>query len=95
MKKLVFLLSTLFLILIFVSGCGPSAIVVRERPAVPYYVRPAPTRPGYIWIDGDWIGRGNGYVYRQGYWAAPRRARHYVPGHWQQRRQGWVWVRSH
>lgn len=92
MKKLIFLLSMLFLTLIFVSGCGPSAIVVRERPTAPYYMRPASPRPGYIWIDGDWIGRGNGYVYRQGYWAPPRRARHFVPGHWQQKRQGWVWV---
>lgn len=96
MKKIIFL-STAFLILIFFLGsCRSSAVVVRERPAPPYYVRPVPPRPGYIWVDGNWITSGPGYVYRQGYWVAPRpQHQRYVSGHWQHKKQGWVWKKGH
>lgn len=93
MKKLI-LLSALFFILIFISGCGPSAMVVRERPEPPYYVRPVAPAPGYVWIDGNWMWRGNQYVYKQGYWAAPRPGIRYSPGHWQRKRKGWIWKRG-
>ncbi len=97
MKKIFLLLSTLFFILIYVAGCGPTAVVVRERPyPPPMYVRPVAPAPNYIWVSGEWIYRGNGYVYRQGYWRAPRpRYHYYTEGHWQQRRQGWVWIHGH
>ena len=79
--------------LIFLAGCGPSAVVVRSRPETPVYVRPIAPRPNYIWIDGDWMRRSNGYVYRHGYWAQPRARHHqYREGHWQQRRGGWYWA---
>jgi hypothetical protein len=96
MKKIIFLLISLLFILLFNSGCGPSAIAVRERPAPPVYVRPMAPSPAYFWVDGDWVRHGNGYVYRKGYWVKPRPGRrNYVPGHWQPKRQGWVWIRGH
>lgn len=97
MKKIIFLLSTLFCLLIFLAGCGPTGVVVNARPyPPPMYERPVQPYPNYIWITGEWVYEGRGYVYRHGYWAAPRaRYHHYYEGHWQQRRQGWVWVHGH
>ncbi|MDQ2719788.1 MAG: hypothetical protein M3Z26_08530 [Bacteroidota bacterium] len=96
MKKIIFFLSILFFISIFIAGCGPSQIIVSQRPAIPAYVRPAPPSPFYVWVGGDWVWNGRGYVYRNGYWAPPRPGHgHYVPGHWRQKRQGWVWTRGH
>ena len=75
------------------TSCRPTAVVVKERPAVPVYVRPAAPRPSYIWIDGGWVRNGrSGYTYRQGYWAAPRKSHSYKPGYWRQTRGGYVWV---
>jgi WXXGXW repeat (2 copies) len=70
-------------------GCGPSEMVVSDRPADPVYVRPVAPGPGYVWIDGDWYWRGGNYTYRRGYWAAPRVHRVYTPGTWHQRGSGW------
>ncbi len=96
MKKILFLLSTLFFVLIFAEGCGPSRMVVRERPAPAVYVRPVAPSPAYIWVDGNWIRHGRGYGYQHGYWVAPQpHHRYYVPGHWQKRRRGWSWARGH
>ncbi len=93
MKKIISVVSFFLFVLIFLAGCGPSSIVVRERPAPPYYARPAAPGPNYIWIDGEWLRSGRHYNYRQGYWAPPRkRYRQYSAGHWQQRRNGWYWV---
>ncbi len=80
-------------IMIFVSGCGPSSVVVHTRPEAPVYVRPVAPRSGYIWVEGEWLRHGHHYYYRKGYWAAPRARYHeYRPGHWQQRKNGWYWV---
>jgi WXXGXW repeat (2 copies) len=94
MKKL-FVAIIICCSLLFINGCGPSAVVVRERPAPPVYARPIAPGPGYVWIDGNWIANGRGYSWRPGYWAAPRFRHHYVPGHWMRKRQGWVWKQGH
>jgi hypothetical protein len=96
MKKLFSIFGLLFIVLIFITGCGPSYVTVRTRPEPPLYARPVAPGGNYVWIDGEWIRSGHGYAYRQGYWAAPRPRYHqYIPGHWQQRRHGWFWVRGH
>jgi hypothetical protein len=37
-------------------------------------VLPRPTRADVVWVDGDWVFRGNSYAWRRGGWvvAAPR-----------------------
>jgi len=96
MKKIISLLSALIFAAIFISGCGPSAVVVRERPAPPRYSQPLAPGPNYIWVSGEWIIRHGRYQYRNGYWVASRRSRvHYVEGHWESRRNGWVWVHGY
>ncbi|MDQ6842831.1 MAG: hypothetical protein M3Z92_00565 [Bacteroidota bacterium] len=93
MRSRIFQLGVIIVMISFLVGCGPSAVVVRTRPEPPVYVRPIAPGPGYIWIEGEWIPRGHGYVYRQGYWQAPvRRYHQYREGHWQKRRGGWYWV---
>ncbi|HUZ58949.1 MAG TPA: hypothetical protein VMU83_09215 [Hanamia sp.] len=96
MKKIIFFLSTLFVILLFVSGCGPSAVVVRERPMPTGYSHPLAPGPNYIWVSDEWIVRGGRYEYRKGYWVAARPGHlHYIGGHWQHKRRGWFWVRGY
>jgi len=91
MKK--YMLAILVIASVTFVSCRPSAVVVRERPVAPVYVRPLAPAPGYIWIEGGWIGNGRGgYSYRQGYWAAPRRSHSYRPGYWRQTRRGYVWI---
>jgi hypothetical protein len=73
-------------------------IIVKVRPPRPAVVvaRPPAPGPGYVWVEEDWVGRGNNYDWHGGYWAAPPRAgNHWVPGHWVQRRRGWVWMPGH
>jgi len=96
MKKLFSTGSIFLILLIFIAGCGPSAVIVSTRPQPPVYVRPVAPGGNYVWIEGEWIRSGHGYIYRQGYWDL-RRSRHYqyAQGHWQQRRNGWFWVPGH
>ena len=96
MKKLIFISGALLMNIFFFGSCRSSAVVVRERPAPPYFSRPMPPQPGYVWVDGNRVTSGRGYVYRQGYSVSPRPQRQrYVSGHWQQKRQGWVWKKGH
>ncbi len=96
MKKFFATLSLLFIVLIFITGCGPSSVTVRTRPEPPYYARPMAPGPNYVWIDGEWIRSGRGYAYRHGYWMAPRPRYHaYISGHWERRRHGWYWVHGY
>ena len=95
MKKFLFL-SPLILMFVFIAGCRPARIVVRERPMEPHYVQPLVPGPNYIWHNGEWIRHGNTYVYHKGFWIkAQTNKRYYVAGHWQRRRLGWVWIRGH
>ncbi|MEP7228662.1 MAG: hypothetical protein ABI691_00340 [Ginsengibacter sp.] len=96
MKMRIYKLSIVVATLLFITGCGPSAVVVHTRPAPPVYARPIAPGPNYVWIDGEWLHRGRHYTYRKGYWAPPRARYHqYMGGHWQQRRSGWYWVPGH
>ena len=90
MKKLI----TAIIVMASISlvSCAPSAVVVRERPVEPVYVRPVRPAPTYIWIEGEYVRSGHGYVYRQGYWAAPRRGRVYHKGYWKPTPNGYKWV---
>ena len=44
---------------LLMASCA-GTVVVRERPVEPVYVRPAPPRPDYVWIDGEWY-RNHGH----------------------------------
>ena len=67
MKKIFSIFGLLFIVLFFITGCGPSYVTVRTRPEPPLYARPVAPGGNYVWIDGEWIRSGHGYAYRQGY----------------------------
>jgi hypothetical protein len=73
------------------SSCA-TTVVVRERPVEPVYVRPAPPRPDYVWVDGEWARRHGHYEYIHGYWTAPRPGHVWHRGHWENRRGGYIWI---
>ncbi|MEO8822985.1 MAG: hypothetical protein ABI366_05365 [Ginsengibacter sp.] len=92
MKRFLFIVS-IMVALIFITGCRPSRVVVRERPVEPHYVQPLAPGPNYIWHNGEWIRHGNTYIFHKGFWIkAPSHRRYYTTGHWQRRRAGWVWI---
>ena len=96
MKRLCIFSVLLFSLSIFLLSCGPSAVVVRERPSPPVVVRSVSPGPGYVWIEGNYIRSGRGYTYRQGYWAVPPGGRvTYTPGYWAPRRNGYYYRRGH
>ncbi len=95
MKKLTVISSFLLVLAIFLAGCGPSAVVVRERPVAPVVVRPVAPGAGYVWVEGNYVRRGRGYVYSPGYWAVPPRGRSaYRPGYWVQSPRGYYYKRG-
>jgi len=90
MKRSLFL-SPLIFALVFLYGCKPSNLVVREKAIQPYYVQT--TFPGhdYIWHKGDWIKNGNTYIYHQGFWIrAPKNHSFYAAGQ-QSARTAWIY----
>lgn len=70
----------------------PVAVVeVEEAPPPPRTVV-VETRPGFVWIEGRWIYRGNRYVWSDGRWERERGGHVWVQGRWEQRGRRHVWV---
>ncbi|MEO6538483.1 MAG: hypothetical protein ABIT07_13195 [Ferruginibacter sp.] len=94
MKKNI--LASMLFAMIVITSCGPSKVVVREKPVAPVYVRPLAPAPNYVWIDGGWVKNSRKrYVYKHGYWVSPRpqyRNISYTQCYWRQTRRGYVWV---
>lgn len=82
-------------VMIAFSSVAGAQVFVQVRPVAPVIVRPAAPSARHIWVDGDWVWRGNGYQYVNGYWMLPPARSGWVPGHWKQTRRGWVWKRGH
>lgn len=96
MKRYLLNIGLMAAIAIALGSCRPGAVVVKTRPNPPMIVRPLSPGRGYVWVNGDWILRGNQYVYREGYWAQPRhRNTSYVTGYWRETRNGSYWVPGH
>ncbi len=93
MKKslLIILLSAGLFVL---DSCGPSEIIVSNRPGRPYYSRPYSPGQGYIWIEGDWVIRGGRYEWNEGRWARSRN-RLWIAGEWEPRDGGWRWRKGY
>lgn len=93
-----------FLILsVSLWACGSSlpAPKIAEHPLLAFdevpYPPPAalsetvPSRPdaaGVVWIDGEWVYRGNTYVWRRGGWALPPAHGRFAPWRAWYRRDG-------
>jgi hypothetical protein len=97
MKKFFIAAFAVIAIVISVSSCRSSAVVVSTPPPRPVYVRPATPGPGYIWVEGNYIRNGRGYIYKPGYWSVPPRryrASSYRPGYWAPRGNTYHWHRG-
>jgi len=95
MKKLIVFCALIFSLL-SASSCRTRAVVTtRPEPPAAVVVRPPAPRPGYVWIDGEWIWRGGHYVYQRGYWAEPRRGHAWVAGRWERHGNGWTWRKGY
>jgi hypothetical protein len=78
-------------------ACGASghAVVVAE------YEEPPPSpreeyvtyRPGYVWIQGNWVrDYNNRWRWRSGYFVRERPGYVYAPGRWERRGRQYIWV---
>ena len=97
MKKFLFKFIAILVIGISSSLFADAQVVVKIRPGAPV-LRARPFRPGprHIWINGEYVMRGNDYVYTDGYWAVPPPRYHYwKEGHWKNARNGWIWIPGH
>jgi hypothetical protein len=94
MKKILEIIIPLMLI-ISVASCGPSEVIVSERPVEPVYERPVAPGPDYVWVDGEWYSSGGRYAYRNGYWVKPHHSQTWQRGEWQQKGNGWYWHKGH
>ena len=92
MKKLL-IIPLLYMSILMVS-CTSSGYVA-QRPNQPVFVQPMSPGPGYIWINGDWVYRGNRYQWHEGYWRRPLVNRQWQNGDWIQQGNRYRWQRGH
>jgi hypothetical protein len=76
------------------SGCAGQASYVVETEDAP----PPPreerivSRPGYVWVQGNWARRGSHWRWRSGHYERERTDMVYVHGRWDRRGRSYVWV---
>ncbi|HWU88953.1 MAG TPA: hypothetical protein VN253_16920 [Kofleriaceae bacterium] len=71
---------------------GPVAVVEVEEEPPPPRVVVVETRPGFLWIEGRWIRRGNRWDWRDGHYERVRANQVWVQGRWERRGNRHVWV---
>jgi hypothetical protein len=67
-------------------------VVVVDTPPPPPRPVQVSARPGFVWVDGYWVHRGDQWVWRDGYWERERPGYLYVQGRWTKRAGRWHWV---
>lgn len=97
MKKMLFKISLLFVIMVAGSVTTKAQIFVKIRPVAPVVRMTIAPSPRHVWVSGEYVWRGDDYMYKEGYWAVPPRPGfRWIPGHWQEtRRRGWRWIPGH
>lgn len=63
--------------------------VIRVAPPPPRYERVPRARPGYYWVPGHWVWRGNRHEWIRGDWVRARPGYVYAPPRWVERNGGW------
>jgi len=97
MKKYLSKIITLFLLSLLVSFIADAQFVIKVRPVAPVVrVHPLCPSPRHVWVNGEYIWRGDRYEYIEGYWGLPPEHRnHWIDGRWRHRRGGWIWIPGH
>ena len=70
----------------------PTAGVYVESAPPPMRVEYYDTRPGYIWIGGNWNWVGGQWQWYGGHYERERAGYNYAPGRWEPRGGRYVWV---
>ena len=74
---------------------GPVAVVEVEEQPPPPRVVVVNTRPGFVWVEGRWLRRGNRWDWRDGHYERVRAGNVWVQGRWERRGRRHVWVEGH
>ena len=68
---------------VVVTAPPPNTVV---GPSTTTMIKVPETRPGYVWIDGDWAWKSHGWEWEEGHWARqPYRDARWVAGHYSYR----------
>jgi hypothetical protein len=95
MKKNLFKLLLLIVVLFTVFFSASAQIYVKIRPVFPIVVRTVQPSHQHVWIEEDWESRGGTYVYVGGHWVNPPLNRYvWKKGHWKHNRRGNIWIRG-
>src|SRR4051794_8175799 len=66
-------------------------VEVDEEPPPPRAVV-VETRPGFVFVQGNWYRSGNRWDWREGHWERERAGYVWEEGRWENRGRGHVWV---
>ena len=55
---------------------------IKILPPEPFIERPPQPTANHVWIEGEWVARGNQYVQQPGYWTVPEKDHIWVKGEW-------------
>jgi hypothetical protein len=70
----------------------PTAGVYVETAPPPMRVEYYDTRPGFVWIGGNWNWSGGQWVWYNGHYERERAGYSYAPGRWEPSGGRYVWV---
>jgi outer membrane lipoprotein SlyB len=77
------------------SASQTTTYVTQAPPPTPVETVVIAPRPGYVWIDGEWIWDGR-WVWTGGYWGVPPYPHAtWVRGNWERGPRGWHGTRGH
>jgi len=94
MRKNLFRLLLLSVIVIGGYSYAAAQVYVRIRPVAPVVVRTAQPSHDHVWIDEEWEPNGNAYRYTGGHWERPPHPGYrWRRGHWRRHHaDGERWV---
>lgn len=98
MKKILIKICFVCIAAIGMQLPSQAQFVVKLRPTVVVRARPLAPSPRHVWVEGEYVQRGNQYEYTEGHWVLPAYpGARWVPGHWKEnrRRGGWYWAPGH
>src|SRR5262249_12846836 len=77
-------------------GCATetkaTAVATYEEPPPPLRKETIASRPGYVWVHGNWVHGRRGWQWREGYYLREQPGYVYVQGRWERSGRQYVWV---
>lgn len=83
MKKAVLCCTFLLVLSSFLgTSFAQIKISINILPTEPFIARPPQPTTNHVWIEGEWVPRGNTYVRQPGFWTVPEKDHIWVKGEW-------------